>query len=432
MIRRVFVDGYKSLRNVELELHPLTVVVGPNASGKSNLFDVLKLLSRIVTSRSIQEAFADHRGDPLEAFDCSEGGIARLLEKEIARFTVEVDVELSPEVIEQTEQLVQRYRVMGKEGAGNSRSKPQRVTERFLRYRITVSISPKTGVLRVEDEYLGALKQNKDGSLRQGERRRPFIEKVGDRLRLRMEGQARPMEYEIGLSYAVASQPVHPPHYPHLVAFREEVSRWQFYYFEPRLMREENPLKEVHVLTTFGGDMAAFYYTLKRTHQGQFRNLEKTLQTIVPTVEGIDVEVTQEGRLRMKVREHGVEYSAKVISEGTLRLLGVMAILSPLNPASVVGFEEPENGVHPRRLKLIADLLRNAATKDRQVIVNTHSPLLPDYLKDAWLIQCSKEDGRSVFEPLLHAEGLFRRPAIEEALEEVTPVSQRILRGDWE
>jgi len=141
--------------------------------------------------------------------------------------------------------------------------------------------------------------------------------------------------------------------------------------------------------------------------------------------------VTQEGRLRLKVREHGVEYSAKVVSEGTLRLLGVMAILSPLNPASVVGFEEPENGVDPRRLKLIADLLRNAA-ENRQVIVNTHSPLLLDYLQDAWLVHCSKENGRSVFKALPHAKGLFRRPSVAEALEEVTSISQRILRGDWE
>jgi hypothetical protein len=53
----------------------------------------LRLLSRIVTSRFLQDAFADHRGDPLEAFDYSEGGIAGLLEKERAQFTIEVDVE---------------------------------------------------------------------------------------------------------------------------------------------------------------------------------------------------------------------------------------------------------------------------------------------------------------------------------------------------
>jgi predicted ATPase len=408
-----------------------TVILGPNAAGKSNLFDVLKLLSRIVTSRSIQEAFADHRGDPLEAFDCSEGGIARLLEKDIARFTVQVDVELSQKVREEALEIIQRYRVGAKDMTGSSKGKSQRVTERFLRYAITVSINPKTGVLAVEDEKLEALKPDKDGSLRPDERRKPFIEKVDERLRLRMEGQARPMEYDVGLSYAIASQPVHPPHYPHLVAFREEVSRWQFYYFEPRLMREENPLKEVHVLTPFGGDIAAFYWTLKRKSPEQFRNLEKTLQSIVPTVEGIDVEVTQEGRLRLKVREHGVEYSAKVVSEGTLRLLAIMAILSPLNSASVVGFEEPENGVHPRRLKLIADLLQNAS-KNRQVIVNTHSPKLPDYLPDACLVHCSKENGRSVFKALQYTGDLFRTPSVEKALEEATPVSQRILRGDWE
>jgi predicted ATPase len=423
MIRRVFVDGYKSLRNVELELGELTVIHGPNAVGKSNLFDVLKLLSHIVRSRSLQEAFKDHRGDPLEAFDLSEGGIVGLLEKDIAKFTVEVDVELSQVAKEEAEKVIQKYG-----------SKMRKVSESLLRYRIAVSINPKTGVLKVEDEYLVALKRGKDGRYRQDERRSPFIERVGDKIRLRMEGQARPTEYEVGLSYAIISQPVHPPHYPHLVAFREEVSRWQFYYFEPRLMREENPLKEVYNLTPFGGDMAVFYYTLKRLNREQFRNLEKTLQSIVPTVEGIDVEVTQEGRVRLKVREHGVEYSAKVISEGTLRLLGVMAILSPLNPATVVGFEEPENGVHPQRLKLIADLLKNAA-KSRQVIINTHSPLLLDYLEDAWLIRCTKEDGRSFFKRYrVHPkESMFRELSLEEAFkEEYTSASRRILRGDFE
>ena len=49
MIRRVFIKGYKSLRDVDLILSPLTVIIGPNASGKSNLLDALGLLSRIVT-----------------------------------------------------------------------------------------------------------------------------------------------------------------------------------------------------------------------------------------------------------------------------------------------------------------------------------------------------------------------------------------------
>jgi len=79
MIRRVRIDGYKSLQNIELELSQLTLIIGPNATGKSNLFDALRLLSRIVMSRSLQEAFDEHRGDPIEAFSYSGGGLEALL-----------------------------------------------------------------------------------------------------------------------------------------------------------------------------------------------------------------------------------------------------------------------------------------------------------------------------------------------------------------
>ena len=431
MIRRVRIEGYKSLQSVELELRPLTLIVGPNAAGKSNLFDALRLLSRIVASRSLQEAFADHRGDPLEAFSYSEGGLEALLQKETARFTIEVDVELSQEVKARTEQLIERYVSPPNETANRQRSKSRSVRESLLRYRISISISPKTGVLRVEDEELRVLRETRDGRLRPNKRPKPFIEKVGNRLHLRREGQARPLEYEVGLSYAIASQPLHPPHYPHVIALREELTSWQFYYLEPRLMREESPLKEAHTITPFGGDLAAFYWTLQRTRPRQFHNLEKALQNVIPTIEGIQVEVTNEGRLRLKVKEDGIEHSAKVVSEGTLRLLALIAILSPTNPASVVGFEEPENGVHPTRLRHIARLLQYASEK-RQIIVNTHSALLPDYFdsEGVGIIQCFKKEGRTHFRALPLAEGVFRGSEVEKALEETLP-SERILRGDW-
>ncbi|MDW8352675.1 MAG: AAA family ATPase [Anaerolineae bacterium] len=428
MIRRVFVSGYKSLGRVELELHPLTVIIGPNAAGKSNLFDALHLLSRIVTSRSLADAFSNHRGDPLEAFDYSEGGIQALLEKTEAEFSIEVDVGLSDEAIEQAERLIHAHRTGGQD---NAESKPRRITERWIRYRVTVAISPRTGVLRVKDEYLAALAKKNDGQLRPSEHRLPFLERVGERLRLRIEGQSRPMEYETGLTYAVVSQPVHPPHHPHLIAFREEVSRWQFYYFEPSLMREESPVKEARQLSTFGGDLAAFYYTLKLAQPRQFDNLQRTLRSMISTVENIDAELTQEGKVRLKIRERGVDFSAKVISEGTLRILGLLAILSPTNPATVVSFEEPENGVHPRRLQLIAEMLR-IASEHRQIIINTHSALLPDYLESSHLVRCHKDGGHSSFEPLTQAIGLLSKPAAEAALAETIPVSERILQGYFE
>lgn len=433
MIRRVFVSGYKSLNDVELHLERLTVVLGPNAVGKSNLFDALKLLSRMVTSRSLIEAFEEHRGDPLEAFDYSRDGIEGLLRKESIAFTIEVDVELSGGVVSHVEEQIRTYRSGLAEGGRAKVSR--RVTERFLRYRLSVEMLPKSGVLRVKDEELLALKKERNGQLSPDEKRRPFIEHVHDRLRLRMEGQARPTEHELGLNYTLVSQSLYPPHYPHIIAFREEVSRWRFYYFEPRLMREESALKESMDLTSQGADLAVVYHTLQNRNSRQFENLQKTLSSLVPGVEGLGVEVTQEGKLRLKVKEGGTDFSAKVISEGTLRLLGLLAILH-ISPATVVGFEEPENGVHPRRLKLIADLLRNAS-EEKQIVANTHSPLLPDYLSDAYLVRCTKRNGWTVFEPLKTESATLFRPveveeALKEPLKEPTPISQRTIRGDFD
>ena len=431
MIRRVRVDGYKSFHDTQIDLTPLTLIVGPNATGKSNLFDALRLLSRVVTSHSLHEAFTDHRGGPLEAFGYSEGGLEALLQKENAQFTIEVDVGLSQATRARTEQLIERYVSPSNGTTGRRHPKKSSITESLLRYRVSISINPKTGALRIEDEYLAALRETHDGGLCPDERIKPFIEKIGNRIYLRTEGQDCSVEYEAGLSYAVASQPLYPPYYPHLMALREELASWQFYYLEPHLMREASPIKESHTITPFGGDLAAFYWTLQRTHLGQFCNIEKTLQTFIPTIEGIQIEVTKDGQLRLKVKEDGAEYSAKVVSEGTLRILALLAILSPTNSASVVGIEEPENGVHPRRLRHIARLLQYAS-EERQIIVNTHSALLPDYFdsEGIGMIQCLKEEGRTHFQVLRQVGDLFRRAEVEKAMEETLP-SERILRGDW-
>ena len=68
MLKRIKIQGYKSLADVEVHLGHLAVLIGPNASGKSNFLDTLHLLSRIATCRTLREAFASHQGYPLESF----------------------------------------------------------------------------------------------------------------------------------------------------------------------------------------------------------------------------------------------------------------------------------------------------------------------------------------------------------------------------
>lgn len=434
MIRRVHVIGYKSLADVTIELGPLAVVFGPNAAGKSNLFDALGLLSRMATHKTLREAFEEHRGLAVEAFYFSDTGLEGLLRQSSIRFTIEVDVELSPEVIDTVERRIRQMQ----EGVGNDvqdKGTRRRVQEQLLRYTLVVEIAPSTGFLRVSDERLVAL--NRDGT--ESQRRAPFIEQMQGRLRLRLEGQARPTDHDLGLDYTLISQPLYPPHYPHITALKEELSRWHFYYLEPDAMRREVPPGEILNLRRDGGDLAAFFKTLQTRNERQFEALNRSLSLLLPDVEQLALEPTREGLLQLRVIERGIPFPARLISEGTLRILGLLAIINPLAPSTVVGYEEPENGVHPRRLKLIAELLSNADSFENrmQLMVNTHSPILPSYFDDDALIICRRRERHTEFIPFRSAGPLLRPQEIKSALEDETPLDEtplieRIIRGDFD
>jgi len=89
MIKRVRIENYKSFQSLSLELRPLSVIFGPNASGKSNFLDALYFLSRAVSQKNLKEAFEGHRGLPLESFYYGEEGYDGLLKKANLRFTID-------------------------------------------------------------------------------------------------------------------------------------------------------------------------------------------------------------------------------------------------------------------------------------------------------------------------------------------------------
>jgi AAA15 family ATPase/GTPase len=68
MITYIKINGFKSIHNFEMEFRPFTVVAGVNASGKSNLFDALKLLGRLAETDNLKKAFKEQRGEFIELF----------------------------------------------------------------------------------------------------------------------------------------------------------------------------------------------------------------------------------------------------------------------------------------------------------------------------------------------------------------------------
>lgn len=420
MIRRFKVTNYKSLKNVDVTLPNLVVVFGPNAAGKSNLFDALNLFSRLVTKKNLKEAFEGHRGVPLEAVHYSTGGIASLSSQEYHEISFSADIELSDTVIRAVETRVKELR-RGIDDSESTTVEKVIITHKYLRYELELQVASRSGQVRVINERLAALKR--DGNEKS---RTAFIEKSSGKISLRMEGQAHPTFHDVGLDYTIASTPLYAPHYPHITALREELSRCHFYYFEPReLMRQGNAIADVTSIGPRGEDMAAFYYTLSERNKPQFNAIKLAAAQVLPRLKDIQIERTDKAELFLRVCEDDASYSNRLISEGTLRVLGLLAALSPVTGSTTIGYEEPENGVHPRRLRHIAELLKNAATAERQILINTHSPVLPTYFNDTELLVCRRLGPGTEFIPFSSIGELFKRSDIDRHLEE------EILRGDF-
>ncbi len=434
MIKRIKVKGYKSLVDLEVQLQPLSVLFGPNAAGKSNFLDLLQLLSRLATSRTLKEAFAPpYRGLPLESFTFGPDGLAGLMKQDSISFSIEADIELSPATIEIVNRQIRDRKKTKESDEQSDGGGPPAVREKNLRYKIEIEIVPNSGILRVADEFLAPLTAK--GEI--NNKRRAFLERVGERLHLRMEGQAHPTYFERYLDHSMLSSPLYPPHYPHLVAMRQELESCFFFYFEPReRMRAVNPVKEVRHIGLMGEELAPFLNTLRVMDEKQFKNVEKSLHLIIPSVNGIDVAGNALGEVELRLYEGDIPVPARVLSEGTLRVLGLLALGGVKDPPAVIGFEEPENGIHPRRIQLIAELLRNRTIAGKtQLIVTTHSPILADLIPRESLFVCRKASGRTTIEPLSTVGPIFQDNDIDTALdaeETASPISERILRGDFD
>ncbi|WP_419942068.1 AAA family ATPase [Candidatus Palauibacter sp.] len=143
-------------------------------------------------------------------------------------------------------------------------------------------------------------------------------------------------------------------------------------------MRKQQSPADVFDIGMHGEFIASFLYKIRAQSQNHFDAVGRALRSIVPGIDALHVQLNeQQGSLDLWTQQGEATYSARVISEGTLRVIALCAIV--VNPwgGSLVALEEPENGVHPRRLELIARLLASLALdQGRQVIVTTHSPLL--------------------------------------------------------
>ncbi len=152
-----------------------------------------------------------------------------------------------------------------------------------------------------------------------------------------------------------------------------------------------------------GANLAAFLDYLLRRDRRRFDQIQAVLRDLVPGLEEIRINTPSAHERAVAVSiDGGFEIPGERLSTGVRLLFFFVALAHHPNPPDVVLIEEPENGVHPQRLRDIMTLLRRLTTgeltgKPAQVIMTTHSPYLLDHVRlpdDGVIVFRREADGR--------------------------------------
>ena len=158
-------------------------------------------------------------------------------------------------------------------------------------------------------------------------------------------------------------------------------------------------------ISRFGENIAAFLYLLKQKHRESYDLIRKTVQQVAPFFEDFQLEPLQLNpntiKLEWRHKRSDQYFDASAFSDGTLRFIALATLfLQPveLRP-SVILVDEPELGLHPYAIGLLASLIKQASI-DTQVIAATQSPLLLDYFDPEDILVANRVDGETKIERL--------------------------------
>jgi predicted ATPase len=335
---------------VTLALEPLNVLIGPNASGKSNLIDAVNLLA--AAPKNLMAPFRE--GGTTEDWLWKGGGgqPADLITTLAYKDSDELAYILSFDVID--------YRL------------------RILRETI-VSREGETFLLRNNGEVRIPLSRNKKSGIH----------------RLVPEGLRTDT---IDSQQSLLSQIRDPVNYPQLSLVGDKLG--QIYFFRGWPIGRGNPLRkpqEVNLPDDFlledGSNLGLILNDLQNRRSTKTLILEK-LRLVHAGIEDVTTKV-QGGTIQIFFHEEGLDkpIPAARLSDGTLHFLCLLTILLHPDPPPLICIEEPEIGLHPDIIPKVAELLVDAS-KRTQLIVTTHSETLVSKLSDVpeSVVICERDD----------------------------------------
>jgi predicted ATPase len=184
----------------------------------------------------------------------------------------------------------------------------------------------------------------------------------------------------------------------------EDLDSYRVYHFhdtsETAAAKGICDLEDNSVLRPQAENLAAFLYFLQEKHADHFSLIEDTVSQIAPFFDSFVLKPSRlnESKIRLEWKEVGHDgyFNATSLSDGTLRFICLATLLLQPELPAVVLLDEPELGLHPAAVALLADLL-SAASQRTQVIVGTQSVTLINHLTPDQVWTVNREGDQSVF-----------------------------------
>jgi predicted ATPase len=322
-VREVQIRNYKSIGQASVKMGGLTILVGPNGAGKSNFLDALAFISDSLTD-SVEFAFKSRGG---------LGSVRRRSGGHPTHIGIRVIADLGPDTVADYS-----FEIAAEKGEQFSIARERCHVESFM------------GESHSFEVERGNFKTPIQGI-------RPSV--AEDRLAL----------------FAASATPEFRPVYDFLTGMR-------FYSIVPSALRKLQPPDSGDLLRRDGGNAAAVLKRIKAENPDRYRRINSLLAAAVSGIQSVDhksVGQWETLEFRQDVgQKHPWTFDALNVSDGTLRLVGLLIAIYQPGRANVLGIEEPEATVHPAVAEQILEVLLDAA-RFRQVVVTTHSPDLLDF-----------------------------------------------------
>jgi predicted ATPase len=336
------IQGYRSLKNISWKPGNLNVLIGPNGSGKSNLLRVLELIT--ISSKGQLGKYIQRSGgmEPLVWDGISDS----------IRFNIK-----------------------------SSKLLPSWFTDKnWLTYGVELSRLGKSGAYSVgEEKLLYFHRKESETSVEPFTilDRHKMIGRIFDENRKELIASEESMlEEETLLSLTAGPFAINQ----HIPIFRQQLAEWCIYHdidvSQSARLRQPTVARMEKRVDGDGQNLISVLHTLY-TGDRQFKN---DINLAMTAAFGDDFEElvfppASDQRVQLRIRWKSLkrEQTAADLSDGTLRFLFLLTALATPSPPPLIAIDEPETGLHPAMLPIIAEYAVDAAEKT-QIIFTTHSP----------------------------------------------------------